>query len=199
MTASTADDRSVDPHVDLYAHYAAGWIGAGGIRANMISSADGAASHDGKSGGLQTPGDNQIFSALRDLADVVLVGAGTARAEEYRPASPAGERLAARELYGLPRTLPIALVSRNLGLDPHAQVFGGVARTLVFTSASSDPAARDRLAEVADVIVVGDSTVDLASVRAALTERGLTHVLCEGGPSLLACISSRPGSLTSCV
>ena len=35
----------------------------------------------GLSGGLQTPGDNRVFAALRDLADVVVAGAGTVRAE----------------------------------------------------------------------------------------------------------------------
>jgi RibD C-terminal domain len=70
--------------VDVHAYYADGWLDRGGLRVNFVVSADGAAQAQGKSAGLQTPGDNRIFAALRDLADVVLVGAGTASVEGYR-------------------------------------------------------------------------------------------------------------------
>ena len=66
---------------DVHAHYARDWVARGGVRVNFVSAADGAVTADGKSKGLQTPGDNRVFAALRDLADVVLVGAGTAVAE----------------------------------------------------------------------------------------------------------------------
>jgi riboflavin biosynthesis pyrimidine reductase len=56
----------------------------------------------------------------------------------------------------------------------------------VITSATADPAARDRLAEVADVLVAGAGRVDLPAALDALAARGLGRVLCEGGPSLLA-------------
>ena len=56
------------------------------VRANMIESADGAATVDGLSGGLGGSADHEIFGLLRALAGVILVGAGTARAEAYRPA-----------------------------------------------------------------------------------------------------------------
>ena len=39
----------------------------------------------GRSGGLSGDADRLVFSVLRSLADVILVGAGTARAEQYRP------------------------------------------------------------------------------------------------------------------
>ena len=55
------------------------------VRANMVSSIDGAGSVDGHSAGLSSPPDKQIFALLRAQADVVLVGAGTARAEAYGP------------------------------------------------------------------------------------------------------------------
>ncbi len=55
------------------------------LRANMVASADGAASLDGRSGGLSGPADRMVFTVLRSLADLILVGAGTARAERYRP------------------------------------------------------------------------------------------------------------------
>src|SRR2546423_4104777 len=59
------------PDVDLHQHYARHWLDRGGVRANFISSVDGAVSVAGLSRGLQTPGDNWVFAVLRDLADVV--------------------------------------------------------------------------------------------------------------------------------
>ena len=56
-----------------------------GVRANMIFSADGAAAFGGRAGPLSCPTDQQLLKILRGFADVVLVGAGTARAENYGP------------------------------------------------------------------------------------------------------------------
>ena len=53
------------------------------VRANFISTLDGSASVDGKSGGLGGPGDRALFRLMRELADVIVVGAGTVRAENY--------------------------------------------------------------------------------------------------------------------
>src|SRR5205823_3118949 len=59
---------------------------------NMISTVDGATAIAGKSGGLGGPADKRVFAAIRSLADFILVGAGTVRAENYGP-PPAGARL----------------------------------------------------------------------------------------------------------
>ena len=47
------------------------------VRANMIASVDGGATVDGRAGGLAGPGDRVLFKVMREIADVVLVGAGT--------------------------------------------------------------------------------------------------------------------------
>ena len=91
-----ADGAASAPEFDLHAHYAAGWTDRGGLRVNFVCAADGAVHASGRSAGLQTPGDNAVFAALRDLADVVLVGSGTAVAEGYRPAKPGPRRRALR-------------------------------------------------------------------------------------------------------
>src|SRR3954469_22209734 len=104
--------------VDVHSFYAADWVETGGLRVDFVCSADGAAQAEGRSAGLQTPGDNRVFAALRDLADVVLVGAGTARAEGSRAVRLAPRRLALRREYGLSEQLPIAVTSRSLRLDP---------------------------------------------------------------------------------
>ena len=76
----------------------------------MIESADGAAAVDGLSGGLSGPGDRAVFGVLRALADVILVGAGTAREEKYRPARVRPEWAGLRA--GRPAAPPIAVLYR---------------------------------------------------------------------------------------
>ena len=69
----------------------------------MIASADGATAVDGVSGPLGGAGDKAVFATMREQADVVLVGAGTARAEHYGPPKRADLR--------------IAMISRALNVD----------------------------------------------------------------------------------
>jgi len=161
------------------------------LRANFVSSADGAAYVDGRSGGLSSRGDMRVFAVLRVLADVVLVGAGTARTEEYKPASHRDALKPLRD--GRTATVPIALVTRTLGLNLTSPLFTEAppdARTIVITRDASDAELRAETAKVADVIVAGDEEVDLAAALDALRARGLGRVLCEGGPHLFGDLSA---------
>ena len=138
------------------------------VRLNMIASVDGATTLGGVSGGLGGRADQALFAVLRSLADVVLVAAGTVRAEGYGPSS-----------------TPVAVVSRSLRLDWDAPFFAAPkARPTVVTVAQAPPDRLARAAEVAEVVVAGDRDVDLAAALAALAERGWKAVLAEGGPSL---------------
>jgi riboflavin biosynthesis pyrimidine reductase len=161
------------------------------LRANFVMSADGAATVDGTSGGLSSPGDKRVFGILRVLADVVLVGAGTARTEQYKPAR---SRPALASLRGgRPATATIAVVSGGLDLDLTSTLFTEApadARTIVITSESTSADQRAAIATVADVIVAGQDRVDLPTALAALADRGLTRVNCEGGPHLLGQIAA---------
>ncbi|MCU1657588.1 MAG: bifunctional deaminase-reductase domain protein [Pseudonocardiales bacterium] len=179
----------VRDQVDVHAWYAQEWLEPGGLRVNFVSSVDGAATEDGLSRGLQTDGDNRIFAALRDLADVVLAGAGTVRTEGYRAIDLTPRRCAIRREHGLSDQLPVAVVSRSLRLDPASDLFVKApedGRTIVITGSDCDHDRRRALEKVADVVIAGDQDVDLAAARAALEERGLTRILCEGGPTLFA-------------
>jgi riboflavin biosynthesis pyrimidine reductase len=171
--------------VDIHAFYAADWVQPGGLRVNFVSSADGAAQAEGRSAGLQTPGDNRVFAALRDLADVVVAGLGTVTIEGYRGIRVSERRAAVRRDYGLPAVLPTAVMSRSLRLDPDSALFTDAppgAPTIVLTCTASAADRRAALAKVADVVVCGDEEVDPALARAALEERGLRRILSEGGP-----------------
>jgi riboflavin biosynthesis pyrimidine reductase len=137
------------------------------VRLNMIESVDGAAAVDGRSGGLGGPADRRVFAALRSLADVVLVAAGTVRAENYGPAN-----------------LPIAVVSGSLRLDWDTPFFNdAVHRPIVVTSGRAPAEAVKQAEAVADVLMAGEAEVDLARAVAQLGARGFGHVLAEGGPS----------------
>jgi riboflavin biosynthesis pyrimidine reductase len=174
--------------VDVHDFYAQDWID-GGLRVNFIASADGSVAAQGRSAGLQTPGDNRVFAALRDLADVVLAGAGTVIAEGYRPIVVSEPRRAIRRAYGLPEVLPTAVISQSLRLDPAAPLFTATsadARTIVITCEAAPADVRAALERVADVAVCGDDTVDPVAMRRALEERGLTRILSEGGPTVFA-------------
>jgi riboflavin biosynthesis pyrimidine reductase len=157
------------------------------MRVNFVVSLDGAVTVDGLSKGLGSPGDLRIFRVLRALADVVLVGHGTAAAEGYRPIaadSPVG-RL--RASIGRPPTAPIAVVSRRASLEPDsALVTGAVSPTILITSASADPSRRAALADAGvTVLACGEDDVDLPLALDRLAELGHEQVLCEGGPQLL--------------
>lgn len=157
------------------------------VRANMVASVDGSAVRAGRSGGLSSEADTTVFALLRALADVVLVGAGTARIEGYRALRPKEAYAEARRDRGQRPAPVLAVVSSRLDLDPKSELFhGGADRTVVITHEASNARTRDRLAEVADVVLAGADQVDLGRAVDQLAERGLTRVLCEGGPSLLA-------------
>jgi riboflavin biosynthesis pyrimidine reductase len=173
--------------VDVHAWYAEDWLDVGGLRVNFIASADGSVSAGGVSRGLQTPGDNRVFAALRDLADVVVAGSGTVLTEGYAMVNLSAAKQQRRRELGLAETLTTAVVSRSLLLDPKAPLFHGAVsdpRTIVLSCAAADAQRRAALEAVADVIICGDDKVEPTLVRAALAERGLLHVLCEGGPTL---------------
>lgn len=157
------------------------------LRINFVTSADGAASLDGRAGGLGSATDQQVLRLLRDRSDAIMVGAGTARAESYRPLRDEPTRSAARTARGLSRVPPLILVSQRLTVDPTEPIIAkAVAPTVIVTCAGSDAGRRAALEAVTPVIVAGDDTVDLAVARMLLAERGLRRLVCEGGPTLFA-------------
>ncbi len=166
---------------DLHDLYDPGELPA--VRGGFVLTTDGGVALDGGSRALQTPADEAAFHALRAVADAVVVGAGTARSEGYGPVRPRAAGAAWRSAHGRPPVPSLVLVSRSLDLDPGDRCFAGPA--VVVTCAGADAGRRARLAEVADVVVAGEDDVDLPVAVAALRERGLTRLLCEGGPTLL--------------
>lgn len=154
---------------------------------NMVCTTDGAtADPKARSGGLSGPADKRVFHTLRALADVIVAGAATVRAENYGQAVMAPDVQAARAARGQAPLPRIAAVSRSLDLSPELRLFTMAGpRPLVLTSGASSPAARERLAGVAEVVVAGEDELDWAEALAELRRRaGAGIALVEGGPSI---------------
>lgn len=182
---------TIDALADAYA-YPDGLGGPGNpevwLRANMVTSLDGAAYHDGRSQPLSSEADMRVFGVLRGLADAVVVGAQTVRQEEYGP--PRARKVFAerRAAAGQGPAPAIAVVSAGLDLDFSLPLFTRpLVPTLLATGAGA-PA--DRVAEArkagVEVVFAGEgAAVDPSRLPGALAERGLRRLLTEGGPRLL--------------
>jgi riboflavin biosynthesis pyrimidine reductase len=139
------------------------------LRANMVSTVDGAATGDnGTSTSINNAIDQVVFDLLRELSDAIVVGAGTLRAEQYRP-----------------NPKPIVVVSRS-GEVPDGLLGPGSGPVLLATCSAADRlGASTELLGVDNVMVLGSHRVDLVRLREQLLERGYPHLLSEGGPHLL--------------
>jgi riboflavin biosynthesis pyrimidine reductase len=158
-----------------------------GVRVNLILSLDGGAVFKGKTRPISDDTDLWLLNQLRGYADVVVVGAGTVRAERYGPVRLDTDQREHRRESGYGETAPpFAVVSARARLDRDLPVFNGQgARPLLVTVERSRRQAEE-LADLADIVVAGDDRVDPAVMLAELADRGLRRVLCEGGPTLLA-------------
>ncbi|WP_054814118.1 pyrimidine reductase family protein [Nocardia arizonensis] len=184
LTESDPDDLA-----ELYAYPSS--LDLPWVRANFVSSIDGAATSADLSAGLGTDADRTVFTMLRDLADVILVGAGTVRAENYGGARTDAvrrrvlrERGAGGSAEGYPP--PIAVVTANAALDPTSRLFHDTAvAPLIITTASAPARNTAALAAAgAQIVEAGAVAVTPKGLLGALADRGLFRVLCEGGPHL---------------
>lgn len=161
--------------------------GRAGVTLGMVASVDGAAAVEGTTRRLGGEADRLAYARLREAADVVLVGAGTVRAEGYGPHRLRPGGAARRVARGQRPAAVIAVVTASLDLDPGSRLFGDPERPpLLVVPTDADEGRLARLADRADVLAAGAGEVDLAAALVALADRGLRRVLCEGGPGLNA-------------
>ncbi len=185
----TADSAFV-PLEDLFADYEVERSGRAGrpwVVGNMVAGLDGSLSWHGRVGSLSGPADRALFVRLRGLADAVLVGAATVRAEGYGPVKLPDEVRRRREGDGRSPVPPLVVVSRSLELGWDGPLWAGDdgPRPIVVTGSGAPPEALATARRHADVIVAGDEGVVMARALEALAERGMGVVLTEGGPTLL--------------
>jgi riboflavin biosynthesis pyrimidine reductase len=153
-----------------------------GLRVNFVASADGAVAVDGLSAGLSSPTDKAVFRVLRMVCDALLVGAGTFRDENYRPLTLDAQRREWRISSGLSAYPRMVVFSQSLDLDPdHRALREAPVRPMIVTPA--DPGDHP-LTRVADLLVA-----EPAQAVEVLRGKGMTSLLCEGGPGLLGVLS----------
>lgn len=153
-------------------------IGAGTepLRAILATTLNGSATTpDGTSGALGNKTDTALLLRVREIVDVVLVGAGTVRAESYGPVHSPDTR--------------IAVASRSLDFDTSTSFFSDASPgpiILAPQSSLTDPALAGHRTKLADagatLISSGDGSP--AAMLAALRAAGLPRVSLEGGPGL---------------
>lgn len=188
--------QPVDDLLDLYLVDREPLDGRPWVVANMVGGLDGSAAVGGRVGALSDETDAVLFRSLRAVADVVVVGAETARRERYGPVRLPDDLKAGRVAAGLTPTPPIAIVSRSLRLDWDLPLFTAVEaasapRPIIVTCGAADPEGLARAEAVADVVVAGEAEVDPAAALAALRQRYDAKVgLCEGGPTLLGQVAA---------
>jgi riboflavin biosynthesis pyrimidine reductase len=177
---------------DLLAPYAAvdRDRGEGGcwVMANMVGGLDGSAAIAGRVAALSNEADSQLFLQMRALADVVMVGAQTVRAEGYGAIRLTEAQASARREAGRNAHPILAIVTRSLDLDWSAKAFlqaPGESRPLVITCEDAPTSRLGRARNVAEVVLAGRDRVDPTLAIARLSELGHRVVLCEGGPTWL--------------
>lgn len=186
MSATDLDDGEVHRDVQW------GDPNGRGLAIGMVVGLDGGVSINGRSGALGGPGDAAAFRALRAAADVVLVGAGTARAENYGPVVRRDEAAGRRLARGQSDVAQLAVVSSSLELDVDGRLFEDASRPpIIITHEDADAGRVSRLeAAGAQIVRSGEQSVRLDLALQALADRGLRRVLCEGGPALNAALLS---------
>ncbi len=156
-------DGTRDRLLELYRPPAGEWL-----RLNLVTSVSGsAAGSDGTSETLTSASDRRILGVIRELADVVLVGAESVRSEGYLR----------------PKRAPLAVVTGSGDLSGHR--IGGAEGPPVVVLCP--PSAVDRVRETladAEVITVPGPRMSPADLIAALRASGFASIVCEGGPGL---------------
>lgn len=151
---------------------------------NFVSSVDGRATIDGRSGALGSRTDTEVLQRLRTRVDAVMIGAGTMRAERYGRIVPDPEFRAYREQTKLSHDPLAVIVSNSLDLPWDAPLFtDGGGEVVAFTAAGEETEVPETATPVS--VVRHTDSVELEEALAWLRrERGIRSLLCEGGPVL---------------
>ncbi len=153
----------------------------GHLRLGLIAGVGGAATlPTGSSRGLGGGADLRVLRTLRAQADAVLVGGRTARVEEYGPIRLTTALASDRVALGLSAAPSLVIATFTGDLPPNV----GPGTALILTTRTSPAFVALEDAWGPSLVVAGEHELDLAAGLDALAERGLTRVLCEGGPHL---------------
>jgi riboflavin biosynthesis pyrimidine reductase len=156
--------------------------------ANFVSSADGRATVQGRSGALGDDGDRAIFHALRERADAILAGTVTYATERYGRLLGKQERRERRRAAGHPAEPLAVMITRTGKLPPDIPILTEPeARIAIFspTAPELDGAKAQITVEPCDP----DDPRPLTSAMHTLrTKHDVELLLCEGGPTLFGAL-----------
>ena len=153
------------------------------VLVNMVATADGRITIDGRAGPIGGAGDHSMFHGLRTVVDAVLVGIGTLRVERYGRLVRLEERRARRAALGLAPDPVAVVISRTGTLPWDAPMFEAPEqRVLVVVPPHAPPFPEDLAARVERVELAAPTPA--AALRVLRSGFGIRSVLCEGGPTL---------------
>lgn len=156
-------------------------VGRPYVMLNIVESIDGATAVDGSATPLNDRDDRDLFLALRAVADFVMNGAATVRAENLGPPRMSDEMAIRRAAAGMSPHPTMVILTRALDLDPAHRIFSDPEkRPTVICGVEADPERVELVGRVADVIQV-DPLSGMEIVQ-ALGDSGV--ILCEGGPTI---------------
>ena len=154
-----------------------------------IAALTGAAASNGSSSGLGNDTDFALLNALRIWSDAVLVGAETARKENYFGVRTTAQQRKARRERGQIEVPPIVVVSKSLKFNTATQLFTDTRTPPIFAVPApmlNDKKISLRAREIqqagGEILPVGSS--HMSAVVTALHAQGFARIVCEGGPSL---------------
>jgi len=150
------------------------------VALKMAATLDGkVAARDGSSRWITGRAARADAHHLRAWADAIVIGAGTARADD--------PSLTVRDVAYLGRPVPRVLVDASGRVPPGGKLFDDAAPTLVATTERAPAARRDGWAAAgAEVLVLDEAPggVALDALLTVLGKRDVQGVLIEGGPTL---------------
>ena len=151
---------------------------------NMVSTADGRATVEGRSGAIGNTADRELFHGLRTAVDAVMAGAGTVRVERYRRLVREGRARQVRRRRGLEEEPWACIVSGRLDLPDDIPILSDpAARIAIVTSSAASLRQAEGGARIEYIRSREEGLLDLQSAMSELCERfDIRTVLCEGGP-----------------
>lgn len=181
LPSRSIDDRALEELYRYPADDEGRWVAV-----SFVSSLDGSIAVEGRSAALSTPADHQVFTLAHDLADLVLLGSGTALAESYPGLRPDERTAERRRRHGLSEVAPLAVVTSGRFPAEATSIVDVAVPTIVITRAAVPETQQQAWrAAGARVLIAGDESVDLTSALAQLADQGYRLIDCEGGPALV--------------
>ncbi|MGP6173032.1 pyrimidine reductase family protein [Corynebacterium sp. A21] len=161
------------------------------VRAVAIATLNGTAAVAGNTQSMGNATDTALFQAVRRWSDVVLVGAGTVRDENYGGVILDQEQQEERLINGQDAVPPIAVLTRSLSLNPAMRLFTEASSTPLLMVPHTTFVHPGLAAQKAALIEAGAEIIDCgdASMRTVLDTlrfRGFKRIDLEGGPRAFA-------------